>query len=133
MSEEDKPAEDEHKEPEHKEEPKSETKPDPLPDLDKITPAHLAALERKLRDEITEQHGHHTAEVTELKEQLAELQEYKDSQEQAQHDRDKVKDSESTMVLPPNDIPPQQPNPNPETKGEPGEPGKKRSRWKAVW
>lgn len=112
----------EHKEPEHKE-------PDvtPLPDLDKITPKHLADLERKLRDEITQLHGSHSTEVTELREQLSELQEYKDSQEKAQGDRDKVKGSESTMVLPPNDIPPQQPQaPKPDEL-------KKQSMWKKMW
>lgn len=126
MSEEEKPEE------KPKEEPKKE-EVKPLPDLDKITPKHLSDLESKLRDEIEERHAGDKQEREELKAQLKVLEEYKEEQEKAQGERDKVKGSESTLVLPPNDLPPQQPNPNPETKGEPGADGKKQSFWKRVW
>jgi hypothetical protein len=98
----------------------------PLPDLEHLTPKHLEALKRELRDEIAELHSSDKEEREELKRQLAELTEYKAQQEQAQHERDKVEASQHTMVLPPTDIPPQQPNPNDSTKGEPGAEGKKR-------
>jgi chromosome segregation ATPase len=106
-------------------EPKAD-KVDPLPNLEHLTPKHLEALKRELRDEIAELHSSDKEEREELKRQLAELNEYKAKQETAQAERDKVEASQHTMVLPPSDIPPQQPNPNESTKGEPGEGGKKR-------
>lgn len=122
-------SDDNKNEPEPKEEPKAEVKP--LPDLDKITPKHLADLERKIRDEMTELHAKDHEEKEELKRQLAELQEHKEKQEKAEEEKDKTKSSEHTMVLPPSDIPPQQPNPVPTT--HEGSDGKKASFWKRAW
>ena len=95
---------------------KPEAPPKPvesLPELEHLTPRHLADLERKLRDEIAELHAGDKEEREALKQELAELREFKDKQEKANADRDRVKESQSTMVLPPTDIPPQQPNPTP--------------------
>lgn len=65
---------------------------------------------RELRDDLSELHAGDKKEREELRAELAELREYKEQQEKNLAEKDKVKDSESTMVLPPTDIPPQQPN-----------------------
>lgn len=105
---------------------------DPLPSLEHITPKHLADLEAKLRGELQAVRTEHATEREQLKAQIATLEEHKDKLEQAERDKDKVRESESTLVLPPEDIPPQQPTPPPsEPIGEDG--GKRRSRWKSAW
>ena len=119
-----------------KDDPKPEEKPPevkPLPELEHLTPAHLEALKREIRDEMTDLHSSDKEERAELKRQLDELNEYKAKQEAAQAERDKVETSQHTMVLPPEDIPPQQPNPNESTKGEPGAEGKPKRGWKGIW
>jgi hypothetical protein len=105
----------------------------PLPDLDRITPKHLADLEAKLRKEMADLGVEHAKEKAELRAQIDELNEEREERRKAREEEDKTKGSQSTMVLPPNDIPPQQPNPNPETKGEPRADGKKVPFWKKVW
>jgi hypothetical protein len=121
----------EPKEPEDKPEEKDPPKVDPLPDLEHLTSKDLAKLRQEIRDEIAELHSSDKAEREELNRQLVELREYKEAQEKAQSERDKVEASSHTMVLPPSDIPPEQPNPNSSTKGEPD--AKPRSRWKSIW
>lgn len=108
-------------------------KVDPLPDLDRVTTKHLADLEAKFRKEMADLGATHEKERAELRSHIEELQEEREERRKAKEDEEKTKGSESTMVLPPNDIPPQQPNPNPQTKGEPLAEGKKVSLWKRVW
>ncbi len=97
-----------------------------------MTEEQVDAKIRKLRDEYSELHASDKKEKEELKAEIAELKEHKEKMEKANEDRDKVKGSESTMVLPPSDIPPQQPNvgTQPPTHDQSG---KKRSRWKSAW
>jgi hypothetical protein len=114
---------------------KEESKPEPvppLPDLDRLSKSDLAELERRIEDRLQKVHTEHSKEREELRHDLEEVREWKAEQEKAQHDRDKVKDSTGTMVLPPTDIPPQQPNPQPQQEHITEE-GKKQSRWKSIW
>lgn len=104
-------------------------KVDPLPPLKGLTDEDLKRLETKLRDELHELHSADKQEREQLRNELAELKEYKEKQELAQQERDKVKDSDSTMVLPPTDIPPQQPN----VDLKPEDQGIRKGRWKKAW
>lgn len=112
-----------------KEEPK-EVKP--LPDLDRVTTKHLSDLETKLRKEYASARVEDEAERTELRAQIEELQEEKELRQKANDAKEKSKDTESTMVLPPHDIPPQQPNPQPGATPTDSS-GKKQSIWKRIW
>lgn len=122
--------------------PDEEVKPEevkPAPEKPKPDVVHVGMTEeqvdakmRKVRDELSELHAGDKAEREELKVELAELREYKEKQEQAQAERDKVESSQHTMVLPPNDIPPQQPSPPPNT--HPGVEGNgRKGKWKSLW
>jgi dsDNA-specific endonuclease/ATPase MutS2 len=86
---------------------------------------HLNAHAQKLRDEMAELHGSDKKEREELKAQLDEVLAHIKEQKAAAAKEDEVKDSSSTMVVPPNDIPAQQPNVG--TTAEPEV--KKRLRW----
>lgn len=108
-------------------------KVEPVPDLDKVTTKHLADLDAKWRKQLEDMGATHEHERAELRQHIEELQEEREERRKAKEQEDQTKDSKSTMVLPPNDIPPQQPNPNPETKGEPNAAGKDRPWWKKVW
>lgn len=112
------------------------TKTETEPPKETVREVHVGLKEediekhiRKLRDEMTELHSGDKAEREALKLEIAELQEHKKKLEEAEANRDKVESSTSTMVLPPTDIPPQQPSPPPnDGTTHPGEP-KKRLRW----
>jgi septal ring factor EnvC (AmiA/AmiB activator) len=93
-------------------EPKEEPKPKEVEKVVHVgmTEEQVDSKMRTLRDELSELHAGDKKEREELKAELAELREYKEQQEKNLAEKDKVKDSESTIVLPPTDIPPQQPN-----------------------
>lgn len=85
---------------------------------------------KQLRDELAELHTGDKTEREELKAQIAKHEEVIEAYRKAEEEREKVKGSSSTMVLPPNDIAPQQPNTPPATGGDakPGETPKRRLR-----
>lgn len=64
---------------------------------------------RELEDMIRELHGADKQEREALRAELAEVKEWQKEQVKAQEDRDKIKSSTSTIVLPPSDVAPQQP------------------------
>src|ERR1017187_7545205 len=77
---------------------------------------HIAELRRErvqLKDEMAELHTADKGEREEMKKQIGALSAFIDELEQSERKKDEVKDSKSTIVLPPTDIPPQQPNPTP--------------------
>jgi hypothetical protein len=113
-------------------EPKTEPKSEPLPDLDKVTFKHLQDLEHKLRKEYAGLREEDDRERIELRAKIEELEEEKEARKKAEEAKDHAKDTESTMVLPPHDIPPQQPNPSAPATHVDGA-GKKQSLWKRVW
>ena len=94
-----------------------------------LTMEHLQEHERKLRDHIAELHAGDKTEREELKSQLAEIQEHIKAQKKTQEAEDEVKNSTTTLVVPPNDIPPQQANATAESE----QPTEKRSKWKQGW
>jgi seryl-tRNA synthetase len=119
---------------EDKEEVEEEPKVDPLPqNLDHASLKHLQALREEFREELSRLGAKHDSERAELREHISKLNEYIEDQKKAAESKEKSKDTDNTLVVPPDDIPPEQPNPNPQTKGEPEAPGKKRSRWKSAW
>ena len=65
---------------------------------------------KEIKDEIAELHAGDKAEREELKLRLEHAEEVIDKYQKAEEEREKIKDSSHTMVLPPKDIPPQQPN-----------------------
>lgn len=75
-----------------------------------LTMEDLEKHKREILDEIQALHGADKAEREELKAELAKANEYIEEQKKAEAKRDEIKDSKSTIVIPPNDIPPQQPN-----------------------
>ena len=70
----------------------------------------LEAHKQELRDELAELHNADKAEREEIKQQLAEATAFIAELKEAEKKRDEVKESKSTMVLPPDNIPPRQPN-----------------------
>jgi hypothetical protein len=96
-----------------------------------LTIDHLNAHAQKLRDEIAELHGADKKEREELRAELAEVQDHIAEQKKAAAKADEVKESTTTMVVPPGDIPAQQPNvgTTPDTEAD----GTKRKGWKAGW
>lgn len=123
-------------EPTPKEDPPKEDPPkvDPLPsDVKHLSAEDLQKLELKLREEFSALHASDKAERDELRAQLDELQEYKKKQEAAEEARVKGKESETTIVVPPNDIPPEQPAAPPSAPPITGEDAPKKGRWKSIW
>lgn len=82
-----------------------------------VTKADLERLQREweghargIKDDLEKLHAGDVAEREELKRQLKEANDYIEQLKKAESERDKVKESSSTMVMPPSDIPPAQPN-----------------------
>ena len=89
----------------------------PAPNPDHVKKSELEAHKREweahvknLKDEMAALHAGDVAEREKLKTELQEAKDYIEELKKAEAKRDEVKDSKSTMVLPPNDIPPQQPS-----------------------
>jgi len=85
---------------------------------------------RSLKDDMSALHAEDTAEREKLKLELAEATEYIKQLKEAESKRDEVKSSKSTLVLPPDDIPAQQPNVSPQTAQTPA---KKQGILKSWW
>src|SRR6185312_15340547 len=93
---------------------------------------HLEAQKRELMDEIAKVHEGHAKEREELQERVQKLEETITELKQAQDKRDEVHGSKSTLVLPPNDLPAQQPagaSPAPGANGGGAERRKRMSWW----
>lgn len=102
-----------------------------------LTLADLEAHKREIMDELSRVHREDTDEREKLKAELAEAREWIEERKKADAERDKVKSSQHTLVLPPSDIPAAQPNtpptenhqqPNPAGAG--GDSGKRRRSWR---
>lgn len=87
----------------------TKTDPDKVRDPE-VKLEHLAQLKRELLEELGQIHAKDNEEKAALREQVNKLQEYIDEMEKARIQRDKVQPDDTTIVLPPNDIPIQQPN-----------------------
>ena len=74
-----------------------------------ITIENLEALRRDLLDELAKTHEGHTKERAELSERLGGVEAYIKESKAIEAKRDEVHDSKSTLVLPPLDVPTQQP------------------------
>jgi hypothetical protein len=92
---------------------------------------HLENLKREILHDITELHAKDDEEKAALKKDVERLTAYIDQLEEARLKRDSIKPDDTTIVLPPNDIPIQQPNagnePPPATSGGPAK--KKKLGW----
>ncbi len=75
--------------------------------------SELRAERVKLKEELDELHSRDTKEREDIRQEVSAISAYIAELEEAEKKRDEVKGSKSTMVLPPADIPPQQPNPQP--------------------
>lgn len=113
-------------------------KPPPMPNPDHATKSELEAhkkemeqYRRELKEELEELHQADHAEREELRRQLAEATEYINELKKAEAKRDEIKDSKTTLVLPPNDIPPQQPA-TPPANAQPGKEDKQ-SFFRRIW
>lgn len=93
-----------------------------------ITMQHLQESERRLRDELSSLHAGDKAERDAINVQLTEIAQHIKDQKEAQSKEDEVKETKTTMVVPPNDVPPAQPNVDGGT-----EPVEKRKGWKSGW
>lgn len=119
---------------EAKETPKAPAAPNP----DHVTKAELEAHKKEwerhkqeLKDELAELHASDKAEREELRQQLDEATQYIKELKEAEARRDEVKGSKSTIVVPPTDIPPQQPQPT--TPPTSGPEARKRGIFSRVW
>ena len=74
--------------------------------------SELRAERVKLKEELDELHSRDTKEREDIRQEVSAISAYIAELEEAEK-RDEVKGSKSTMVLPPADIPPRQPNPQP--------------------
>jgi septal ring factor EnvC (AmiA/AmiB activator) len=95
-----------------------ETKPDDTPaPKETVKEVHVGLTQEqldhqihKLREELASTSVEDKREKEELRAEIAELKAHKEKLEAAEEAREKTKSSETTMVVPPSDIPPQQPN-----------------------
>lgn len=71
----------------------------------------LAALKREISDQISRLHAEDTHEREQLKVQLNEIKEFQDYLKRKQEETDRVKSSNSTIVIPPSDLGKQAPPP----------------------
>lgn len=98
---------------------------------------HLARLKQELLDHMTELHTKDTEEKEALKNEVTRLTKYIDELEAAKQARDKIQPDDTTLVLPPNDIPIQQPNQaNADQTGPSGGGGEapaKKGFFKSIW
>src|ERR1035437_9801475 len=91
-------------------EPEAKPETKPLTHVDEDS--SLGALDKhkkQLEDRMDALHGADSKEREELRADLSEIKEWIGEQRKAQEDKDKIKESTSTIVLPPNDVQPQQP------------------------
>lgn len=71
---------------------------------------HLEAHAKQLRDELAALHADDKAEREELRVKLDGVMAHIEEQKKAAASEDEVKGSKTTLVVPPGDIPPAQPN-----------------------
>lgn len=97
-----------------------------------LTESELGKLKQEALDAIAESGRASAQEINTLKEQLKEITDWRADVQKAREERDKVKSSSSTMVVPPNDVKPTVPDAPPPEGNAPGEQSKT-SWWKKVW
>lgn len=109
---------------------------DALHDHKRMTGDDLAKVKRELLDELEkakkESSEHSAQEIKELREAVADLTAWVTEKRTAEKEKDRVADSEATIVVPPNDVTPAPP-------AEPEEPvygddeQQSSKRWKKLW
>lgn len=98
--------------------------PNAQPTVEYVSRAELERQIRELREErrqlqnqLEELHASDKAERESMRQEITAISQFIATLEEAERQKDAVKGSKTTIVLPPNDIPPQQPNPGPQSGG----------------
>lgn len=97
------------------------------------TEEELIKMRRKMEETLHESTEASKRVVDELKDQLSSITGWIEDEKKARTEKDRVKESEHTMVVPPEDVTPPQPPPTPETTEFTDDDGKKRGTWKKFW
>lgn len=98
------------------------------------TQDELAKMRRELEKVLSEGQDETKKTVNELKDALSSVTEFIEGEKKARSQKDKAKESESTIVVPPNDVTPPQPQGEPEEQSfNPSDEGGKKGGWRKFW
>lgn len=98
-----------------------------------LTSDELSKLRREMQDALRDEREASERSLKELKEALEDVTGWITEQREASKNKDSVKDSESTIVVPPNDVSPPTPAEVPDTTVHGDEEGAKKGGWKRFW
>lgn len=97
------------------------------------TDEEMAKIRAEVKDALADLDRADKAEKEELRNQLAELIEWKKAEDKAREERDKVKSSSATMVVPPSDVKVEQPIQPSDTQPVDEDGGQRKGSWARFW
>lgn len=101
-----------------------------------MTDEQLHKTKQELQDAIAELGTRDKQEKEELRQAIASINEFIEKQRKDAEEKDKVHETSTTIVIPPSDIPPANPQHHDAGGGEPVGPGagdKRRGGWRHIW